>query len=230
MANTIIVAGDSGTGKSSSIETLNPKETFIINVLNKPLPFKGSRKVYNAENKNITTVKDYSNVINILDIVNNDKNSPIKNIIVDDIGFIMTGELFARAREAGYTKFTEIGQHMQQIIDKAKTLRDELNVIFMFHDERTEGEIDPERKLKLAGRMVEKDYNPMATATIVLFTCPQFTKSEDGQLSATYRFVTNRAVVNGILYPAKSPKDMFSDLFIPNDLDYVLTKVKEYYG
>lgn len=46
MATMISVTGESGTGKSSSIRTLNPTETFIINVASKPLPFKGWRSKY----------------------------------------------------------------------------------------------------------------------------------------------------------------------------------------
>ena len=53
MANVIAVVGDTGTGKSTSMATLNPKETFIVNVLNKPLPIKGGKAKYNAEEKNI---------------------------------------------------------------------------------------------------------------------------------------------------------------------------------
>jgi predicted kinase len=46
MANLIALVGASGSGKSSSIRTLNPEETFIINVASKPLPFKGWRSKY----------------------------------------------------------------------------------------------------------------------------------------------------------------------------------------
>ena len=46
MANSVLVIADSGTGKSTSIRTLNPKETFIINIANKPLPFKGWKGMY----------------------------------------------------------------------------------------------------------------------------------------------------------------------------------------
>lgn len=46
MANLIAIVGSSGVGKSTSIRTLNPKETFIINVASKPLPFKGWRSNY----------------------------------------------------------------------------------------------------------------------------------------------------------------------------------------
>ena len=51
MANAVIILGKSGTGKSSSIKTLNPKDTIILNVLGKKLPFKGSSSLYNKDNK-----------------------------------------------------------------------------------------------------------------------------------------------------------------------------------
>ena len=40
MANVVLIMGKSGSGKSSSIKTLDPKETVIFNVLKKKLPFK----------------------------------------------------------------------------------------------------------------------------------------------------------------------------------------------
>ena len=48
MANNCIILGRSGTGKSTSIKNLNPKETVIFNVLKKRLPFKGSNALYNV--------------------------------------------------------------------------------------------------------------------------------------------------------------------------------------
>ena len=52
MANLVAVVGAPGTGKSSSMRNLNPSETYVINILGKPLPFKGSASKYNAEKKN----------------------------------------------------------------------------------------------------------------------------------------------------------------------------------
>ena len=51
MANLIMILGESGTGKSTSIENLDPKETFIIQVVNKPLPFRGYKTKYSLRNK-----------------------------------------------------------------------------------------------------------------------------------------------------------------------------------
>lgn len=54
MANAIAIVGDTGTGKSSSIMPdesigvlgLDPKETFIINIKDKPLPMRGYQRHY----------------------------------------------------------------------------------------------------------------------------------------------------------------------------------------
>ena len=93
MANCCIVLGKSGTGKSSSIRGLNPKETVVLNVLGKKLPFKGSSKLYNQESKNLFRVDDYTQVINMLQGI--DKNtSYVHNIIIDDDIYIMRKEYF----------------------------------------------------------------------------------------------------------------------------------------
>lgn len=52
MAELIAIVGNSGSGKSSSIRTLDPTSTFIINVAGKPLPFKGWKTKYPFLKKN----------------------------------------------------------------------------------------------------------------------------------------------------------------------------------
>ena len=44
MANKLLVLGEPGTGKSSSLEYLDPKSTFVICSDEKALPFKGWKK------------------------------------------------------------------------------------------------------------------------------------------------------------------------------------------
>ena len=65
MANVVMVLGKSGTGKSTSIKTLNPKETVVVNVLRKRLPFKGSASLYSKENENLFNVDDYQQIISL---------------------------------------------------------------------------------------------------------------------------------------------------------------------
>jgi len=62
--------------------------------------------------------------------------------------------------------------------------------------------------------------------SIALYTSVSF----DKESRPTYNFVTNRTLINGITIPAKSPQEMFEDLYIPNDLAVVFQKAREYYG
>lgn len=125
MANCVIVMGASGTGKSTSIKGLNPQETVIFNILGKKLPFKGSAKAYNKENKNMFQVEDYNSLNQFLTSI--DKNaSQVKNIIIDDGIYIMRKEYFKRAKETGFgkkfNKFAVLNRNIQDY-QGAKTVK-----------------------------------------------------------------------------------------------------------
>jgi len=67
MASKLIgIVGATGTGKSTSIKHLNSKETYIINVAKKELPFKGSEKLYNNELKNYKEIDDANEITRLL--------------------------------------------------------------------------------------------------------------------------------------------------------------------
>lgn len=102
MANCVIILGKSGTGKSTSIKGLDPKETVIINTLKKRLPFKGSNSMYNTENKNLFNIDDYTSVINYLTNISQ-KATYVKNVVLDDSIYVMRKEYFKRAKETGLT-------------------------------------------------------------------------------------------------------------------------------
>lgn len=226
MANVIIVCGDTGTGKSTSIKNLNPQETYIVNVLSKQLPFKGSNSLYSVEKKNMFYTTNYGDVKACIEGIASNRPD-VKNLIIDDVGFVMTTELFNRAAEAGYTKFTQIGVHMQQILDTSKNQRADLNIVFMFHvDDDISDKIKVGKKIKLIGQMLDDKYNPLAVVSIALFTDVSFDKTG----KAEYSFITNRINQNGVIIPAKSPEGMFSENKIPNDLNIVVKAINEYYN
>lgn len=102
MANVCLIMGKSGGGKSSSLRTLDPKTTVIFNVLKKKLPFKGSNKLYNVENKNLFNMDDYSMINSYLDSINKNA-SYVQNIIIDDSTYIMRSEFFKTAKQTGLT-------------------------------------------------------------------------------------------------------------------------------
>jgi len=103
MARLIAVGGASSTGKSTSIETLNPKETFIFSVGSKPLPFRGFKKNYtnfltNKETGNLLLTSNPEAIAKVLNYINT-KRLEIKNVIIDDSQYITVFETFARADE-----------------------------------------------------------------------------------------------------------------------------------
>jgi len=226
MANCVIVMGTSGTGKSTSIKTLNPKETVIINVLGKRLPFKGSAAMYNNENKNLFQIEDY-NTLNQL-LVSIDSNAPhVKNIVIDDSMYIMRKEYFKRAKETGYGKYTELAQHFQSIIQTCENIREDVNVFFMMHCEEiiSDGTIVG-YQVATVGKLLQNQYNPIECVPILLFSATQY----DDKGNAAYGFYTHRCKLGTVEIPAKTPADMFTDDFIPNDLGLVTKAMNEYYG
>lgn len=88
MAEACLIVAESGSGKSTSIRTLDPATTFIINVANKPLPFKGWREKYTLLSKenpkgNMSNTSTPGGVVKALVYVSTDRPE-IKTIVVDD--------------------------------------------------------------------------------------------------------------------------------------------------
>jgi len=223
MASKLIgIVGQTGTGKSTSIKHLDPKETYIINVAKKELPFKGAEKLYNAENKNYKEVDDANEITRLLKTIS-EKAPHIKNIIIEDSNYIMGFNLVSKATEVGFTKFSIMAKDMVDLFREARKLRDDLKVFYFTHPETIEdgGEIIG-YKIKTAGKMIDNQVVLEGLLTVCLYTHVE--ENKDGTCS--YYFVTNRFKK----YPAKSPDGMFSEIKIPNNLQAVVDTINEYYN
>ena len=136
------VVGETGTGKSTAIKHLNPKETYIINVAKKELPFRGSQKLYNTENKNYKEVDDPVEVTRLLKVIS-DKAPHIKTIVIEDSNYLMGFRMVEKATETGFTKFSIMAKDMVDMFRSARALRDDLVIFYYSHPETIEdaGEI-----------------------------------------------------------------------------------------
>jgi len=226
MAHGILIIAESGAGKSTSIENLNPAETFIINVANKPLPFKGWRKKYTAwsSKENPTGNMYYGNSPqNIEACIKyvNEKRKEIKTLVIDDFQYMSSFEFFDRVDEKGYDKFTQIGAHLARIARMPKDLREDLTVFFLTHaEESTDLEGKKKLKAKTIGKMVDEKLTLEGLFSIVLFG--KVKKDKDGNIR--YVFETSNNGEN----TCKSPKGMFTDFEIPNDLSFVKQAIADY--
>ena len=221
MSNTILVIGASGSGKSTSLETLPPEETFIIKVVDKDLPFKGGRKQYTPIDKegkgNLLATSNHDAIVKMLNYINANRTD-IKYVIIDDFNYLMQLEYFNRATENGFAKFTEIAVHAASVVNTAKALRKDLNVAILAHSEREEGSGD--LKMKTVGKLIDEKLTIEGLCTCVFFTEVESTPEEN-----KYWFQTQARGSKG-----KTPKGMFEDLKIPNDLKLVFDTIEKYYN
>ena len=118
----VMILGESGTGKSSSLRNFPDDELKIINVAGKPLPFKNKMEMVNTDNYSIVKKEM--------------RNTGKKSIVIDDSQYLMANEFMRRATEKGYDKFTEIAQNMWDLVNSVKQLPDDVIVYFLTHLER----------------------------------------------------------------------------------------------
>ena len=225
MAQSVLVIADSGSGKSTSIRDLDPKETFIINIANKPLPFKGWKKNYTMISKdnqkgNMTGVSSAAGIIKAMMHVN-DKMPHIKNLVIDDWQYMSSFEYFDRADEKGYDKFTSIAKNLAQVAKLPKDMREDLYIFFLTHSEEST-DVNGHRKVKAktVGKMIDNALTLEGLFSIVLFG--KVVKGEDDKLSYVFETANNGENT------CKSPAGMFDDTRIDNSLKVVKDAIIEY--
>lgn len=223
-AETLLILGDSGCGKTSSLRNLDPKETFIISTTSKPLPWRGWKKMYtkfdpktNPEGNWYQTSKS-ANILTIVKYINA-KRPEIKNVIVDDVQYTMSFEYMDRRKETGYQKFSDIGGDFTDLLRTADILRDGMKLIFTGHAENVGDAMNPHWTLKTIGKMVAEKITPEGLFTYVFYALVQ-----SGDDKMEYKFLTN---TDGE-HVAKTPLGMFDNQLIDNDLAEIIKTIDAY--
>lgn len=203
MAITVMILGESGTGKSTSLRHLDPANVTMVKVVNKPLPFK-----LNGEYKHQITTDSYSEIKKAL------RQATTDIIVIDDAQYLMSNEFMNRAMERGYDKFTEIALHFWEILNISNNLPANKIVYFLMH---TEIDQFGNEKVKTIGKLLDEKITLEGLVTIVLKT------KVDKQ---GYHFTTQNSGADTV----KTPVGMFEAVLIDNDLDKVDKVIREYYN
>lgn len=204
MATAVLIMGESGSGKSTSLRNFAPNEISIFNVTSKPLPFKqGKNKIPKIDNAT------YTDIANALSKPNK------RAYVIDDAGYLLSFEMFKRANETGYSKFTDMAKNFFDMLDFINTkLPNDVIVYITMH---TEDDSEMHKtKAKTIGKMIDQNLNLEGLFAIVL----RAMQTEDG-----YKFITRDDRVS----TAKSPMGMFENDTIDNDLKEVDRIIREYY-
>ena len=206
MAIPVLIIGKSGSGKSTSLRncTNNP-DWNMVNVLNKPLPFKGKIP-------SIVT-DEYNTVMKSL------AGSKAKSIVVDDAGYLITNYFMKNHSSKGagnaiFSMYNTLADNFWNLIEFIKKLPEDKIVYIIMHEDINEfGDIKP----KTIGKMLDEKICLEGMFTIVL-RCVQ----ENGK----HLFITQAD--GGAV--SKSPMGMFETLEIDNDLALVDKAIRDYYS
>ncbi|MBQ9657682.1 MAG: AAA family ATPase [Clostridia bacterium] len=195
----VLILGESGSGKSCSLRNFEKENVVIYNIAGKPLPFK--KQLNKADNVNYTQIKS------------NMQKGNFKTYVIDDSQYLMAFEMFDRAKELGYNKFTDVALNFRGLVDFViKNTPADTIVYFLHHTETTDtGKV----KAKTSGKMLDNQLTLEGLFSIVLLC------KTDGQ---EHYFETQSDGYS----TCKSPMGMF-DLKIDNDLKMVDDKIREYY-
>lgn len=195
----VLIMGESGSGKSASLRNFKPEDVIVLNVANKPLPFRGK----------LPTVPkaDYAGIWETI------RKGERKIYVIDDSQYLMAFEEFNRAKETGYQKFTDMAVHFYNLLKFIiEGTPPDTIVYFLHHTQTTEtGRV----KAKTVGAMIDNHLTLEGLFSIVLLC------RTDGK---KHWFDTRSDGFSTV----KSPMGMFDEQ-IDNDLKAVDKAIRDYY-
>lgn len=196
----VLILGESGSGKSASMRNFLPEDVGVFNVASKPFPFRKQLPVFNTS--------DYGTICSIL------AKKSKKSYVIDDSQYLLCFESFAKAKETGYGKFTDMALHFYNLVQFVITQTPPDVIVYFLHHTETDANTG-KVKAKTVGKMLDSQLTLEGLFSIVLMCYT------DGK---KHCFITQS---DGYT-PAKSPMEMFP-AEIDNDLKAVDTTIREYY-
>lgn len=205
-----MILGASGSGKTTSLEKLDPKQTFYIDADGKGLSWKGWRTQYNKENKNYFRCDVPEQIFSLMQQIN-EKQKQIKYLIIDTLNGLMVADEMRRAKEKAYDKWMDLAQSVYNIVDYSNKMRDDLTVILVGHTQTSD---DGFTCMLTNGRKLNKICLESKMTTVLLSRI-----NENGE------YVFETRAKNST---AKTPRGAFDTDEIPNDITIVLEALKDF--
>lgn len=200
MAIPVFILGETGSGKSYSLRNFEPGEVLVLNVANKLLPFRKKLDMVNNATYN-TIAAAFA-------------DGKYKTYVIDDSQYLLVFDLFNKANQTGYEKFTKMAVAFEKMIEYIIMKMPQDSIVFLLH--HTQAGDDGVRRAKTVGKMLDSYLSLEGLVTICLYC-----ENDNGK----HGFVTQSDGTT----TAKSPEGMFP-LHIDNDLKMVADAIRDYYG
>lgn len=196
----VLILGESGSGKSASLRNFEPPDVSIFNVAAKPLPFRKKLPM--------KSTADYGTIQQGI------QASQKKAFVIDDSQYLLCFESFAKAKETGYGKYTDMALHFYNLVQFVIRQTPPDVIVYFLHHTETDGNTG-KVKAKTMGKMLDNQLTLEGLFSIVLIAYT------DGK---KHVFVTQ----SDGMTTCKSPMDMFP-AEIDNDLKAVDQAIRTYY-
>lgn len=205
-----MIIGASGSGKTTSLEKLDPKQTFYIDADGKGLSWKGWRQQYNKENKNYFRCDAPEQIFSLMQQID-EKQKQIKFLVIDTLNGCMVADEMRRSKEKTYDKWMDLAQSVYGIVDYSNKMREDLTVILVGHTQTSE---DGFTCMLTNGRKLNKICLESKMTTVLLSRI-----NENGE------YVFETRAKNST---AKTPRGAFDVDEIPNDITIVIDALKDF--
>ena len=205
-----MIIGTSGSGKTTSLEKLDPKQTFYIDADGKGLSWKGWRKQYNKENKNYFQCDAPEQIFSLMQTID-EKQKQIKFLVIDTLNGCMVADEMRRSKEKAYDKWVDLAQSVYNIVDYSNKMRDDLTVILIGHTQTSD---DGFTCMLTNGRKLNKICLESKMTTVLV-----------SRINDNGEYVFETRAKNST---AKTPRGAFDTDEIPNDITIVIDALKDF--
>ena len=213
MAIPVLVIGRSGSGKTYSIKNFKPDEVGVVSVEKGRLPFKSDIKTVRIPEDFGSEIQSAAqfNAAKYAWLIQLIKSCKAKSVVIDDSQYLLVNELFDRAKEKGYEKFTDMAFNFRELIHSINKMPQEDKIVYFLHHSETD--TNGREKAKTIGKMLDEKLTLEGSFDIVLYCEDQkFYTQANGQSTA------------------KAPEGLFNSVEIPNDLKAVDVAIRNYWG
>ncbi len=217
-ADIILAIGNSGSGKSSSLRDLPPKDTIVLRPSPKSYPFPGGDANY-IEGENQFTTDDMGQ---IRETLNDPDLSKFKYVVIEDLNHFFNARTTSKSfigMNSGNGAFAKwnifASDVIQSFILPAQQMAEGTTLIIIAHTEiKDDGTIG----LKTSGKLLD---NNLYIPSYVTYVLHSLVLGEGKEVS--YNFLTN---ADGA-HLAKSPAGVFKQ-YISSNMMEAIQRIKKY--
>lgn len=205
----VLVIGDSGSGKTTGLRTLEPRHTVLIDADGKGASWRGWRANYNRTARNYIKAQEPEAVAKALEWAL--KSPSVDVVIIDTLNAVMLRDEYDRRADKGYDKWSDLAFSVYGIIQAALNGTGK-TVIMTVHEQV---DTDPVRiHAKTSGRKLDKIMVESLFSTVL-----RAVKTDDGYFWAS----------SWLNSTAKAPMGALDEM-PPNDAWKIINALRDYEG